>query len=107
MRTPAAGDLNQQVAVQSATVTRTTANAEVLTWSTTATIWARIVERGGREPQLADRPVMVVAYEVTTRDGVTITHANRLLWNSKTLSIETVTPLPRGYYTLRCLEVDI
>ncbi len=66
------------------------------------------MERGGREPLLADRPVMVVAYEVTIRDGVTVTHSERLVWGDKVLGIDTVT-LRRadGVIVLRCMEVEI
>ena len=103
-----AGDLNERVTIQTATVTRGTANAEVVSWADVATVWARIVERGGREPLLADRPVMVVAYEVTIRDGVSVTHSDRLTWGDKTLAIDTVTPRRTdGVIVLRCMEIEI
>lgn len=107
MPTIGAGDLREQIALQQATATRDAYNAEVLTWSTVATVWARVLERGGREPVLADRPVMLISYEVTIRDGVTVTHGQRVIWRGKTLGIDTVTPLPAdGLIVLRCLEVD-
>ena len=103
-----AGDLNERVTLQTATVTRGTANAEVVSWADVATVWAKIVERGGREPLLADRPVMVVAYEVTIRDGDSVTHSDRLVWGDKTLGIDTVTPRRAdGVIVLRCMEVEI
>ena len=99
-------DLRERVTIQQATATRDEYNAEILTWSTMATVWARVLERGGREPVLADRPVMLIAYEVTIRDGVTVTHGQRVVWRSKTLNVETVTPLPAdGLIMLRCMEV--
>lgn len=103
-----AGAFNERVTIQTATVTRGTANAEVVSWADVATVWAKIVERGGREPLLADRPVMVVAYEVTIRDGVTVTHSDRLVWGDKTLAIDTVTPRRTdGVIVLRCMEIEI
>lgn len=103
-----AGAFSEQVTIQTATVTRGTANAEVVSWADVATVWARIVERGGREPLLADRPVMVVAYEVTIRDGVSVTHSDRLTWGDKTLAIDTVTPRRAdGVIVLRCMEIEI
>jgi SPP1 family predicted phage head-tail adaptor len=103
-----AGRLRERVQVQRAATTRDDYNAEVLTWSTVATVWAQVLERGGREPVLADRPVMLISYEVTVRDGLTITHADRLLWRGKTLSIETVTPVQAdGVIILRCLEATV
>lgn len=106
-RQPTSGDLRERVEIQAATVTRGDFNEEILTWSTVATVWAQVVERGGREPVVADRPVMVVSYEVTLRAGQAVTHKQRLLWRGKYLGIETVTPLPgQGLVVLRCLEVD-
>lgn len=98
------GDMLERVDIQSATVTRGDFNEEVLAWATTSTVWAKVTERGGREPVVADRPVMLVSYEVVIRN-VTVTHKNRLMWRGKYLSIDTVTPLPaQGLIVLRCLE---
>ena len=102
-----AGELNEQVQIRTATVVRDAFGGEVQGWSTVATVWAKIVERGGREPVLADRPVMVVSYEVTIRDGVTVTHKERLTWGSKTLMVDTVTPhRTDGMIVLRCIEAE-
>ena len=107
MRSIGAGELSEQVTIQRAAMTRGAANAELWTWSNGETVWAKVTERGGREPQLADRPVMLISYEVVIRAGVTVTHSDRLTWGGKVLAIDTVTPLPRGYITLRCMEVEI
>ena len=51
---------------------------------------------------------MLVSYEVIIRDGVTVTHKERLTWGSKTLAIDTVTPRrSEGLIVLRCMEVEI
>lgn len=103
---PVIADLRERVTIQTATATRDDYNQELLTWANGSTVWAQVREQGGREPLLADRPVMVVSYEVTIRDTATVTHMNRLTWRSKTLAIDTVTPLPaQGLTVLRCLEV--
>ena len=105
----AAGELAERVTILAATATRDDFGAEVLVWGEVATVWAKVVERGGREPLLADRPVMVVAYEVVLRYSATtatLTHLQRLRWAGKTLQIETVTPERAvGRVVLRCLEV--
>lgn len=108
MRAIGAGDLNERVTLQTATVTRGTANAEVVTWADVVTVWAKVVERGGREPVLADRPVMIVSYEVTVRAPLSVTHLDRLVWGGKTLAIDTVTPRRvDGVIVLRCMEVEV
>lgn len=99
-------DLTERVTIQTATATRDAYGGETITWSNVATVWARVVERGGREPLLADRPVMVVSYEVCIRAGIPVTHRDRLSWRNLTLQIDTVTPAPTGFLTLRCLQVE-
>mgnify|MGYP001082458132 CR=1 FL=1 len=99
--------LTERISVQTPSVSRGSANVEIVTWSTTATVWAAIRERTGREPLLADRPVSIISYEVTVRAGLIVDHNCRLLWRTKTLQIDTVTPLPTGYITMRCTEVSI
>lgn len=102
-----AGELRERVTIQSATASRDAFGAEVLTWTDTATVWAKVVERGGREPVVADRPVMIVSYEVTLRNTVTVTHKHRLRWRGKTLAVDTVTPKnAEGLLVLRCLETE-
>lgn len=107
-----AGDLRERVAIQRATSTRDEYNAEVLSWTTAASVWAQVVERGGRAPLLAERPVMVVSYEVTLRaplpDGSALSQHDRLLWRGKVLAIEVVTPLASaGLVVARCLEAEV
>lgn len=106
MKPVAAGLMRDRVTIQTATATRDAYGGETITWSNVATVWARVVERGGREPLLADRPVMVVSYEVVIRAGLAVSHADRLVWRGLTLQIETVTPLPVGFQTLRCLAIE-
>lgn len=101
-------DLRERVTIYTATTTRDAYNAEIVTWAAGSTVWASVKERGGREVLVTDRPVMYVGYEIEIRDGVTVDHNDRLVWGSKTLSVETVTPLQaQGMIRLRCLEVDV
>lgn len=101
------GRLREVVTLQRATVTRGDFNEEILTWATVATLRAKVTERGGREPLAADRPVMVVSYEVEVRKGVTVTHKDRLLWRGLTLAVDVVTPRPEiERQVLRCVAVE-
>lgn len=108
----AAGAMNERVTIQTATVTLgADFNDEILTWPADGvgtTVWARVRARGGREPLIADRPVMLVGYEVTIRSGQTVTNKQRLQWRGKTLGIESVTPNPAiGETVITCLEVTV
>jgi SPP1 family predicted phage head-tail adaptor len=103
----AAGKLTERVTIISPATARDAFGAEVLTWLDGPTVRAAHQERGGREPILADRPVMVVAHEFIIRKGVAVSQKYRLLWRGKTLEIDTVTPLHSGNdVLLRCVEVD-
>jgi SPP1 family predicted phage head-tail adaptor len=103
-----AGELRERIEIQTATITRNAFNEEEPTWATVATVWAKVVERGGREPVLADRPVMMISYEITIRAGVSVDHGQQVLWRGKTLHVETVTPVAAaGLLVLRCLEVTV
>lgn len=102
------GQMQERVTIQRASVTRNPFNEEIVTWSNVTTVWAQVTERGGREPLLADRPVMIVSYEITIRSGVTVTHKDRLLWRGKALSIETVTPKQaEGLIVMRGFEAEL
>lgn len=101
-------DLCERITLQTAVTTRDAFGAELLTWTDVATVWAKVVERGGREPLLADRPLMVVSYEVTIRAGVTVSHHDRVGWRGKVLVIDVVTPrTSEGLLVLRCVEVAL
>jgi len=103
----ASGDLQERITIQTATVTRDAFGAEAITWQDSATVWAKVTPRTGREPILADRPVMLVGYEIRIRSGATVTHKNRLVWRSKPLNIDAISHFPTaGYTILACTEVD-
>lgn len=103
-----AGELRERVTVQAATVSRDDFGAEVITWADVATVWAKVLVKSGREPVLADRPVMLVGYEVTIRLGVAVSQKHRLMWRGKVLDIDAVNLLPgAGLVTLLCSEADV
>lgn len=107
MKRLAAGDLRERVTIQRATVERDDFGGEVLTWADGETVWANVFDRSSREPVLADRPVMLVGYEISIRRGASVTHQDRLEWRSKLLSIESVTMQPAaGLLVLRCIEAE-
>ncbi|MBO9321652.1 MAG: phage head closure protein [Roseiflexus sp.] len=102
-----AGDLRERVTIQRATVERDAFGGEVLNWADGETVWANVFDRSGRESIIADRPVMLVGYEVTIRSGVVVTHQDRLKWRGKLLHIEAVTPKPaEDLIVMRCLEAE-
>ena len=105
----AIGKLRELVTLQRATMTRGSFGEETPAWTTVATLRARVTprDRGTGEQMLADRPVMLAAFDVELRKSVTVSHLDRLLWRGLTLSVEVVTPIPeRERVLLRCVAMD-
>jgi SPP1 family predicted phage head-tail adaptor len=102
------GEFLERITIQSAAITRDAYGAELLTWLDGATVWAKVVAKSGREPILADRPIMIVGYEITIRTNTSITQRHRLVWRGKTLTIDAIFPIPAaGLLTLACTEAQI
>lgn len=102
-----AGELRERVTLQSPSVGRDAYNAEIVTWLDGPSVWAKVVTKSGREPILADRPVMLVGYEVFIRMGVNISQKYRLMWRRKVLAIDAVNIVPEaGLIKLLCIEMD-
>lgn len=91
------GRLSERITIQQKSVTRDTVGAEVITWSTVATVWAAVEPLRGRE---------FVAIRQTTTDITTrfliryrsgITAAMRILLGSQAYNIvEVINPRMRN-----------
>ena len=90
-----AGKLREFVALQSKAVTRDAIGAEVVTWTTDATLPAEVVYLRGREFFAAAQMQSQVDVRIVLRyrDGVTTDH--RILWNGQPYDIRAVLPSAR------------
>jgi SPP1 family predicted phage head-tail adaptor len=100
------GELDQRISLQSATPTQSATTGEVSdAWATVATVWASVEPLGAREIAVAQTFADNISYKVRIRDRA-VTARQRIVWGSRTLSIDGVLPSDRtGYRVLFCSEV--
>ena len=83
-------DLTERVTIQKEVRTYFEGGASTVTWQNVGTEWAEVQYLFGpsREYYGQEKKQQMSIYEVTTRQDVTITNENRLLWNGKILVVE-------------------
>jgi SPP1 family predicted phage head-tail adaptor len=87
-----AGRLRHRIIIQKFTAGQDVYGAEVLTWSTLATVWAEVRSTGGREQVQPDEQVFATrTHEVTIRRlAQRLTPKMRVLWSGRILEITDV-----------------
>jgi len=91
------GKRRYAIEVQTATTTEDSQGGYTTAWATTATEWgqavplsqSRVLDLGGMKYRMA------VEFTIRKRTGLTITPANRLVWNSEYYTIHSVVPSPK------------
>ena len=85
-----AGLLRERVTIESVTETRDAFGGVVQSWSTFATVWARVVSAKGDEAirAAAEQAQHAVRFQLRWLDGVT--PAMRLAWDGRTYDIRDV-----------------
>lgn len=74
------GALQHQVAIQSATITRSASGLEQHTWSLVALVWAAITTSAGREFRAASQIMPELTHDVVVRYRGDITPQMRIKW---------------------------
>lgn len=82
-----AGQLDQRVTIQSFTQAGDGGGGGPKTWTTIATVWAKVTPMGGKERLQAAQLESPANYHVTIRRRTDITAAKRILWQGKALNI--------------------
>lgn len=82
-----AGRLNQKITIQAKSVTRDAFNAEVITWTTHATVWAEAVPISGREYVALRAAQSDISIRFRLRYLPGVSTAMRVLWNGQTYDI--------------------
>lgn len=86
-----AGELRHRITIQRQTVTRDGYGAEVPTWSTLATVWAKVVTTSGTEAiDAAQVASATLTHEVTIRWRSDVAPTMQILWGTRTLTIRAV-----------------
>lgn len=100
------GSLRHRVTIQAATESTDSFGAPSRTWADVATVWARVRPSTGAEKVVGQQIQAEVSHAVELRGGVAVTPANRLIFQSRILNIQSaIDPTERGATTkLLCLE---
>lgn len=101
-----AGELRERIQLQAKQVTRDTFGAEVITWVTQATVWARVTAVSGDEAVTLSQEAATMTHQVVIRYYDGLTPVMRVLWRGRVLEIRSVIPdEKRQQMTLLCSEV--
>ena len=101
-----AGGFDQRVTIQSKTATRAANGEEVLTWTTFATVWAKVEQLSGREFFAGAQMQDWVNARVTIRYKAGVVHDMRVTWRGDPLEVVSVVEKGRKEYVeLMCRRV--
>lgn len=102
-----AGELRERITIQQKTITRDEFGGEVATWSTLATVWAKVVAMSGSESISQAAGVMTVAYQITLRARDDVDASMRVSYEGLTLEIQAVLDSDEtGAMVLNCRQVE-
>jgi SPP1 family predicted phage head-tail adaptor len=84
------GALQHRITLQSPVETPDEGGGRTVTWSDTATVWARIESSAGKQIVRAGDLEPQTLYRLTIRFRTGVSAAMRVVWNSKTIALTSV-----------------
>ena len=96
-----AGELTERITIESPTKAQNDVGETTLTWSTYATVWAKVESLAGREAERYAEVVGFSGHKVTMRPLSGFTSAMRIIYRNRTLEIGSINEFDR----IRYLEV--
>lgn len=100
-----AGELTERVTIEQPTNAQNAVGEATLTWSTLATVWAKVQSLSGREAERYGAIVGFSGHKVTIRNLPGITTGMRVIYRSRTLEIGAINEYERVWYMeLICTE---
>ncbi len=103
-----AGELTERVVIQQPTDTQNAVGEATLSWSTFATVWAKVRAMSGREAERYGQVVGISGHVLTIRALPGITTAMRVVYRSRTLEIGAINEFDRVWYQeLVCTETQL
>lgn len=101
----AAGELTEPITIEQSTATQNEVGETTLTWSTFATVRAKVESLAGREAERYAEVVGFSGHKVTIRRLPNITSAMRVIYRARTLEIGAISEFDRVWYLeLICTE---
>ena len=83
--------LRHRTVIQVATDSVNSYGENTESWATLATVWARFTPKAGREDFEAGSEIQATTYDVEMWYLSTVTTKNRLVYDSRTFEIESIT----------------
>lgn len=102
------GDMNKRVSIQEASRTSDGAGGSVVTWTTTATVWASVEPTNGHEPYIAQALRGKVTHKVRMRYRSGVRPSMRLLYGSRIFTIQAaLNDKEEGRYLMLLCEESV
>jgi hypothetical protein len=100
-----AGELTERITIEKSTNTQNEVGENTLTWSTFATVWAKVESMSGREAERYAEIVGFSGHKVTMRPLTGFTSAMRIIYRTRTLEIGAINEFDRiRYLDVICTE---
>jgi SPP1 family predicted phage head-tail adaptor len=99
------GEMNHYISLQYRTVTRDASGAEVETWTTEDSMWAKIESLTGREYFAAQQNQSEIDKKITIRVRRNVTADKRFIYGNRVFEIKAILPDEVGMFSLiLCIE---
>jgi len=100
-----AGELTERITIETPAKAQNAVGEATLTWSTFATVWAKVDSLAGREAERYGEIVGFSGHKVTIRALSGITTSMRVVYRNRTLEIGAINEFDRiRYLELICTE---
>ena len=106
MPLPGIGELRERVTLQSPVRAPDGAGGGDVTWTSGATVWAKVEERGGSEHAAGERLAGHARLRVTIRYRSGVTAEMRVMWNGRALGIAALRD-PDGRKRFLVLDCEV
>lgn len=101
------GELKERVTLQSRSVAQDAYGQDTITWTTVATVWARVRPLNGREFFAAAQTQQEQTIKAVIRYRADIQHTWRLVWQGRAHDITGIAPMGREWVELMLRDVGI
>jgi SPP1 family predicted phage head-tail adaptor len=98
--------MRHRLILQSPTDTVDSYGQSIRSWTTYTTVWGQVIALGGTEVQQAAQLSGLVTYQITIRTLYTVIMTHRMIWQNKTLNIQSVIPLDGERKFIRIVAIE-
>lgn len=100
-----AGELTERITIETPAKAQNDVGEATLTWTTFATVWAKVQSLSGREAERYAEVVGFSGHKVTIRALPGLTSSMRVIYRNRTLEIGAINEYERVWYVeLICTE---